>query len=193
MNIFTPYLYRKMALHHWTPEERFEFFNYHFNNLPSKLAPMMIWDETRTFDGDDVNNVCFNYWNRCWGSYNSIIKLEEFADLWRDREFNNFIYHRQSGMVFTQLEPLDHFNMMAILYTLTKANNNPDLEFPKYSQNSEFYLWLADNDSQDNYLKDGMGLYKSSASASLTRHKKFQMTAVEYDAFRGVQQGVLDY
>lgn len=157
-------------------------------NLPPVAAALVDSGE-----GSDYENSPFQIWYDDWASFEEMIPLDQFRAKYNDLEVDNFVYHRASGMVFNTLGHAHHQHFMGGLYVLHRLSTGwlPDFgdrpsrrsRLDYWSDNPNSFAW----DNQEQYLKQGLGIYQSSCGKRFYRYDTFEMNAAEFNAFHRLE------
>lgn len=149
----------------------------------------------------NLGHSVFDNWFMDYCSFREILTLDEFRAKYRDGYVDNFVYHRDSGLVFNTLGHAHHQHFMGGMYVLHRMGegwipaeemiNAEDWQGNKrlrpldyWNDNSNSCAW----DNQDKYLERGLGVYQSSCGKRFYRHEDFYMNAAEFNSLSNLEE-----
>lgn len=162
-------------------------------NLPED-AKALIQTESVYSDNDGKPVSVFDAWYDRHASFREMVPLSQFRPKLLSGEVGNFVYYRSRGMVFNTLVPADHADFMSGLYSLHMLANGarkPHESFDSYTRLGN--MFCSRFDGQDNFLKEGLGVYQSSCGKHLFRHQNMALDGQEKIVFQDMEQHIYDY
>lgn len=141
------------------------------------------------------SNNRFEDWYRNSASFREILPLGQFKAKYDAGEVGNFVYYREGGVVFNTLVPANHSDFMAGLYNLhmlkkgMRQTGSAYKEWPRMTTMFSHDRWSG----QDQFLKDGLGVYQSSCSRDMYRHQDHPLNGQERIVFGSLREHLFTY